>query len=311
MIIASAPGKVVMWGEYAVLAGAPAVVMAVDRRARCRIDPDPEAGTNPPGVWRFRALGLPAPPASLSLADLEQEPAAESPARLAWHLLRQVGSEGLPERADVELDTRAFYDAGAKLGIGSSAALVVALGGAIERLRGRSVTLEDVMTAHYRAQGNRGSGMDVAAAWHGGLVRFEQRHAAPFAWPRGLGFRFFSTGRPAATVTHLSRFASYRQRPRTPALQRLFERTLACTEDPGLPALKLYARALADLDQEGALGIFDGGHSELAGLAPWGDLGVLFYEHAEAAERFTQLAAARGAQHIDLDTAIHGIQTSG
>jgi len=33
-IMASAPGKVVLSGEYAVLDGAPAVCMAVDRRAR-------------------------------------------------------------------------------------------------------------------------------------------------------------------------------------------------------------------------------------------------------------------------------------
>ena len=34
---ASAPGKLILLGEYAVLAGAPALVMAVDRRARVTI----------------------------------------------------------------------------------------------------------------------------------------------------------------------------------------------------------------------------------------------------------------------------------
>ena len=37
-IVASAPGKVVLSGEYAVLDGAPAICMAVDRRARVRIE---------------------------------------------------------------------------------------------------------------------------------------------------------------------------------------------------------------------------------------------------------------------------------
>ena len=36
-VVASAPGKIVLSGEYAVLAGAPAIVMAVDRRARVAI----------------------------------------------------------------------------------------------------------------------------------------------------------------------------------------------------------------------------------------------------------------------------------
>ena len=36
-VIASAPGKVILCGEYAVLDGAPAICMAVDRRARVEI----------------------------------------------------------------------------------------------------------------------------------------------------------------------------------------------------------------------------------------------------------------------------------
>ena len=38
-ITASAPGKFVLSGEYAVLDGAPAVCVAVDRRARVSIEP--------------------------------------------------------------------------------------------------------------------------------------------------------------------------------------------------------------------------------------------------------------------------------
>ena len=37
--VASAPGKLVILGEYAVLANAPALVMAVDRRCRAQIRP--------------------------------------------------------------------------------------------------------------------------------------------------------------------------------------------------------------------------------------------------------------------------------
>ncbi|MDH3638826.1 MAG: hypothetical protein OES09_10250, partial [Gammaproteobacteria bacterium] len=36
-ITASAPGKIVLLGEYAVLAGVPALVMAIDRRAEVQL----------------------------------------------------------------------------------------------------------------------------------------------------------------------------------------------------------------------------------------------------------------------------------
>ena len=39
MIEYSAPGKAVVWGEYAVLEGAPALVMAVNRYATARVEP--------------------------------------------------------------------------------------------------------------------------------------------------------------------------------------------------------------------------------------------------------------------------------
>ena len=62
MIGFCAPGKVVIWGEYAVLAGAPALVMAVDRYASCSIEAHP-AG------WRCEAVGF-AGQEDLAPADL-------------------------------------------------------------------------------------------------------------------------------------------------------------------------------------------------------------------------------------------------
>ena len=51
MIHYRAPGKAVIWGEYAVLEGAPALVMAVDRYASTRIESTGER-------WRCEAKGF-------------------------------------------------------------------------------------------------------------------------------------------------------------------------------------------------------------------------------------------------------------
>ena len=98
-MIATAPGKLILTGEYAVLDGAPALVIAVDRRgdrARAR---------------RARAA---ARRSSLAVADelAARRGAADPAARAAL---------------EIAVDSRAFYDDGAtKLGLGSSAAVTVA-----------------------------------------------------------------------------------------------------------------------------------------------------------------------------------------
>ena len=62
MIAFTAPGKVVLWGEYAVLEGAPALVMAVNRLARCTVVP---RGND----WQCRAEGFKAKHERLSMAE--------------------------------------------------------------------------------------------------------------------------------------------------------------------------------------------------------------------------------------------------
>ena len=60
-VAASAPGKLILIGEYAVLFGAPAAVMAVNRRASVRIEPsqDDRCRVESPGMgWEAELFGL-------------------------------------------------------------------------------------------------------------------------------------------------------------------------------------------------------------------------------------------------------------
>ncbi|HEY6599318.1 MAG TPA: hypothetical protein VIZ30_08395, partial [Pseudomonadales bacterium] len=173
-IVASAPGKLVVSGEYAVLVGAPALVLAVDRRVTSRLHDTSS------GEWRFTSNGY-APDARHPLATLlGAKPLPRTdPAYLCQHVLRRLLTTGialdtLPTALTIDIDSRAGFDAGHKLGLGTSAAVCATLSGA---LLARCGSTRDVfpiaLDAHRAAQGGRGSGVDVAAACHGGLIRYE------------------------------------------------------------------------------------------------------------------------------------------
>jgi phosphomevalonate kinase len=134
---AIAPGKLVLTGAYAVLRGAPAIVIAVDRYAVAD--------------------------ASCRALSVTMEVAAA------------LGDEPAPH-----VDTAALHDGdGRKLGLGSSAAALVASLAARALARGldpavplgRARLFRAARVAHARAQ-RGGSGVDVAASVHGGALRY-------------------------------------------------------------------------------------------------------------------------------------------
>lgn len=135
-----APGKLVLAGEYAVLDGAPALVLAVDRGVWCRVSPADTREIRVPGDDRFVRAALDrvaAPPARYEFGD--------------WN--------------PVHLS--------AKAGFGGSAAATVA---AVLAGGGRG---EEAWEVHAQVQGG-GSGVDVAASLQGGLVRFQRRRSHRF-----------------------------------------------------------------------------------------------------------------------------------
>ncbi len=164
-MIATAPGKLMLAGEYAVLDGAPALVIAVDRRVIAR-----------------RRTG----------------PRGSSPFLLA--LDEELGRRGLPGAADIACDSSAMFEGTQKLGLGSSAAVTVAatalaLGAADDHKR----VFEIASAAHLRAQGGVGSSADVAASVYGGVISYTLERVATLGWPRGVALVPFFTGASANT----------------------------------------------------------------------------------------------------------------
>ncbi|WP_308477898.1 hydroxymethylglutaryl-CoA reductase, degradative [Nannocystis bainbridge] len=178
----SAPGKAFLIGEYAVLAGATALVTAVGRRAVAADCDDPDR-----------------PPAS---------PLTEA----AYAHVRSFLSESTGTKAPgplTSVDTGSFAAGARKLGLGSSAAAVAAIVGFHLAEAGldpedpevRAIALRLAQAAHAQVQGG-GSGADVACAVLGGTIAFTRGEVpTPIAHPAWLHVGFFDAGAPADTAS--------------------------------------------------------------------------------------------------------------
>lgn len=319
-VTASAPGKLVLLGEYAVLEGAPALVMAVDRRASATLTP----GSN--NAWEIVSptLGL---SARLRWRGLETAWVDAAPPELEWvaTLLAQSPQAGSLPPCRVELDSHAFHldHAGvrAKLGLGSSAALTVALLGALHTLaKSAAPTLDQAIHAHRAIQHGRGSGIDIAASLSGGLSCFrldgDTARIAPTKLPDGLHWRCVYSGRPASTGAMLETIAAWRERE--PAAFRQHDRELATISSRGIDAttandvaaflssLHDYADALARLGEAAGADIASRGHRAIAAIAAdcgcvykscgagGGDVGVTFAVEDKRLREFEARAVRAG-----------------
>ena len=172
---ASAPGKALLCGEYAVLEGAPAVVAAVDRRVSV--------------AWSKSREPMP--------------PEVEATRRLAE---AELG----PVPRGLKLNVSALQHDRVKLGLGSSAAAAVAAAGAIFASHGHrledSAVLQRIFSLALRGHASiapQGSGVDVAASTFGGFLRFvrtgDQVETRALQRPSGLVIRLVWTGQAART----------------------------------------------------------------------------------------------------------------
>ena len=176
---ASAPAKLIFLGEYAVLEGAPALVAAIDCRARVTLLKNSEPN------WRLSAP-------ELGIRELGLGPDGQLPETLdnvtreslaLFDAVRLTVAEHAPKPPplSIHIDTAQFYDNGRKLGLGSSAAVAVALTTALAAATGEMPERETLFTlasaAHRWAQGGIGSNTDIAAAVYGGVLGYRSGQA--------------------------------------------------------------------------------------------------------------------------------------
>ena len=292
-----APGKMVLTGAYAVLRGAPALVVAVSRGAIA------EAGTSAPPSREVRA----------ALGD------GPAPA----------------------VDTSALFDGERKLGLGASAAGLVATLGLLAHQRGADVTSPAVRreifvasrAAHAAAQSG-GSGVDVAASVYGGTLAYriegDEARVEPCALPAGVSFRAYASATFARTTDLRAKVSSLTARdPMQDA--RIFgalaeassEAYGACLVGDAVrffAAARAFGRALHSLGVAADANIVDAADLHLADIAAemggayfpsgagGGDVAVHLVPPSVSFDALDEAAVARGKIPLDLTRDPEGVR---
>jgi len=165
MIVTSAPGKLMLFGEHAVVHGRPCVVTAVDQRMYVEVQ------ENGVGEFYLRApdLGLKEYMKPIDNLGGEQLPKA---VRFAETVYKRF-LEKYPQEKGIVVTTKSDFSS--SFGFGSSSAVSVALAKGLVALYGVEMSNQELFELCYGAvlevQGV-GSGFDVAAAIWGGTIYY-------------------------------------------------------------------------------------------------------------------------------------------
>ena len=220
-----------------------------------------------------------------------------------WHAagLGQSGAKS------VDLDTTGFIDSATqrKIGIGSSAAITVALCAAAIKSADVAALTMLAQRAHAGLQAGAGSGADVACSLSGGLIEYRMEGASVTAleWPEELSYRLIGTGVAASTRDKLSQLDAGVSKPSRVRLAGASENMAMAwrSGDAGqiIAGYREYCDQLRQFSVDHDLGIFDAGHDELwhsanaAGLtykpcgAGGGDVGILLGTDTAELDAFT------------------------
>ena len=312
--LASAPGKVMLAGEYAVIDGAEAIMMAVDRRAIAHLT-DVDQSLSP-----FLAAARDA----IARARGGDSPEARAAAR-------------------VVVDSRALASSGGiKLGVGSSAAATVAAVGCALAASGTPASRSEIHALAHRAHGDaqaargaRGSGADVAASVHGGIVAVRRAGPEPTAplavralqLPSALTLVLVWTGAAAATGPLVARVRAFRRAH--PARYEALAADIAAAAgrlasaagpDAAVAALADAGRATQALGTAAETALWTEAHDRVAAIAEplgaavkptgagGGDVALCATSSPALAHTLRQRLAAAGLVPLDLNTDQRGLQ---
>lgn len=207
-ISVSAPGKVLLMGDHAVVYGRPCLVTAVDYRLSLSMEISEDQKmhiTTPPGVSDTRFLS---------------------------HALVRAAEKWGKKLPGLVISTKSQFSG--EYGLGSSAAVTVATIAALARLMEKKIQQKEVFEIAYRTildiQG-RGSGFDAASATFGGLLYFisEGKVMEPLsatAIPLVIGY----TGTKADTVSQILEVEK-KMKAQPKRVERIFDAVAGLVDD--------------------------------------------------------------------------------
>jgi phosphomevalonate kinase len=308
LVAASAPGKLMISGEYAVLDGAVAIVAAVSARVTAR--------------WVERA-------------ERALPPEAAATRKLAEDALGSIASE-------LAIDATDLRRADQKLGLGSSAAASAAVAGALLASHGHDLSdaavqrraLELALAGH-KAIAPQGSGADVAAAALGGFVRFRLEQgklaeAERVSFPSALETSVVWTGKQAFTSEFLAAVRAFEARDargfghlrddlRDQSTR--FAQAIAREElSEIIAAARAYGLGMGQLGRSAGVAIVTpelaliaklaeehGGAAKPSG-AGGGDIAIAFFSSRAERESFDLACGAAGFDRLNLELGAAGVR---
>ena len=285
-------------GDYAVLLGAPAIILSVDRYAVCTYQAIDRVG------WLLESLPSNEKQHFMNLDELKR----------ASHLAVQslfasfANLVPLAHNAHFCVDTSSFYHQNNKLGIGSSAASLVATAKVIERLSEQSFTFDDLYRMHGELQGSNGSGLDIAASIYGGVIVYQNKHTEPIELHTDIHLSYVYSGYGTRTGQMLDRFSLWREKGDRGLIHNWLEAAssvVACISDPDefIRAISHQTDLLERMDNDAKIGIFSSEHQTARSLAQneglvykpsgagGGDMGIAIGTDPDALRRFERNVA--------------------
>jgi phosphomevalonate kinase len=321
LVSASAPGKLMVSGEYAVLEGAVAVVASVNVRAYARWS----SGT-----------------ASSSPTQIGGSPqSSQTPAEAV--LTRKLAEEAVGiVQAELAIDASELRRSGRKLGLGSSAAAAAAAAGAVLASAGEDLTdpavqrrVFELALAGHKAIAPEGSGADVAASSLGGFVRFRLEagalaEAERMTWPQQVATRVVWTGKEARTSEFVRAVRAFEGRDASGygtirdtlhAQARRFAEAIARADGSEIVAAAgAYGGAMATLGRAAGVSIMTAELQAIADLAArhggaakpsgagGGDVAIAFFTRESDAVSFDAACRANALDLLDLGLGAPGVR---